>query len=124
MPREPFRKRLFYFLRTVILIDLVLFAIAAFVCLLLGWHSMPQYGQSLIWGSMLAFLLGASGVITSLGLGKSPDYQYAQSVGQAKMSENARRAVNEGQASYGFLLLMATVGLIAFAAGVLLQSMS
>lgn len=120
--KEPFLMRVLYFFRTVFLIDLALFAVVALVCLLVGWHTLPQYGQGLIWGSMLAFLAGASSVITSLGLSRSPDYQYAQSVGQDRMSENVRQAMKEGHESYGFLVLMATVGVVAFAVGALLVS--
>ena len=120
--KEPLLKRALYFLRTVILIDLALFAAVAFISVIVGWHTLAQYGQGMIWGSLLAFLVGASSVITSMGLSKSPDYQYAQSVGQDKMSENVRQAMKEGHASYGFLLLMACVGVVAFAAGVLLVS--
>ena len=120
--KEPFPKRVLYFLRTVVLIDLVLFAAVAVVSLVVGGHTLAQYGQGVIWGSLLAFLAGASSVITSMGLSKSPDYQYAQSVGQGKMSENVRQAMKEGRESYGFLLLMASVGVVAFVVGVLLVS--
>lgn len=119
---EPFLKRALYFLRTVILIDLALFAVVALVSLFVGWHTLVQYGQGVIWGSLLAFLVGASSVVTGMGLSKSPDYQYAQSVGQDKMSENVRQAMKEGHASYGFLLLMTCVGAVAFLVGVLLVS--
>lgn len=120
--KESFLMRVVHFLRTVFLIDLVLFAVVAIVCLLVGWHTLPQYGQGLIWGSMLAFLAGASSVITSLGLSRSPDYQYAQSVGLDRMSENVRQAMKEGRESYAFLVLAATVGVVAFAVGALLQT--
>ena len=120
--KEPLLMRVLHFFRTVFLIDLTLFAVVAMLCLVVGWHTLPQYGQGLIWGSMLAFLAGASSVITGMGLSRSPDYQYAQSVGLDRMSENVRQAMKEGRESYAFLVLAATVGVVAFAVGALLVS--
>ncbi|MGE5265068.1 MAG: hypothetical protein ACM3S0_16935 [Acidobacteriota bacterium] len=121
--KEPFLKRALYFLRTVILIDLLLFAAVAFISVIVGWHTLAQYGQGVVWGSLLAFLVGASSVVTSQGLSRSPSYQYAQSVGLDKMSENVRQAMKEGRESNSFLLLMASVGAVAFVVGVLLASL-
>lgn len=120
--KEPFLRRALYFFRTVILIDLALFAAVAFISLILGWHTLAQYGQGVIWGSLLAFLVGASSVITSQGLSRSPSYQYAQSVGLDKMSENVRQVMKEGRESNSFLLLMASVGVVAFVVGIFLVS--
>jgi hypothetical protein len=123
MSQDSFLTRLIYFLRTVLLIDMVFFAVVASVCLFLGQNTLSQYGQGLVWGGILAFLVGTSSVITSIGLDRSPSIRYGQSVGQEKMAEYARQAMKEENAGNEFLLLMAAVGLVALAAGLLFQGL-
>jgi hypothetical protein len=45
MSQDSFLKRLIYFLRTVLLIDMVLFAVVASACLFLGRNTLPNLGK-------------------------------------------------------------------------------
>ncbi len=117
MPREPLSIRLWHFLRSVGVIEMLIVAIVGAVGLLLGWRSPREYGEGLIYAGIGAFILGAASVISSLGMSRSADYQYAKSVGANSIDQNVRQAMKESKESYGFLCLMATVGLIAAVAG-------
>ncbi len=119
MPQEPFLPRFWHFLRVVVILDLAIAALVAAACLLLGWHTLREFGDALVYASIGAWLVGAASVIRSFGMSRGADYQYAQSVGASTIDENVRQAMKESKESYGFLWLMATVGLVLFLCGVL-----
>ncbi len=120
MPKESLSFRLWFFLRTALLIDLAVAALVLVVGLLLGWRSPREFGEVLLLASIGAWLVGAASVIRSLGMSRGADYQYSQSVGVRSIDENVRQAMQESKESYGFLWLMALVGVVAFLAGIIL----
>lgn len=117
MPKEGLLVRLWHFLRTAVIVDLGIVAFVAAVGLLLGWRSPREFGEGLIYAGISAWLVGVASVITSLGMSRAADFQYAQSVGVRSIDENVREAMKESKESYSFLFLMATVGAIAFLVG-------
>ncbi len=123
MNKEGFGRRVYYFLRSVALLDLAIFVLVGILVLLLGWRTIREYGVGLTYAAVAALLVGLGSVIQSLGLSRSGEYQYAESVGANKLDENVRQAFRQSQASYGFFRLMACVALVAFVVGLLLASL-
>lgn len=117
MPKESLLIRLWHLLRTVVIVDLGIAALVVAAGLLLGWSSPSEFGQGLLYAGIGAWLVGAASVITSLGLSRGADYQYAQSVGTRSIDENVRQAMKESKESYSFLWVMAVVGAVAFLTG-------
>ena len=122
MRKESFLVRLGYFLRTVILIEVLVVAGVAVLSWVLGWRTPSQYGEGLIWASLLLMLVGASTVITNLGMDRSFSQQYAQSAGAQRIADNIAQAMKEGKEGQAFFFLMLIVGIIAFLLGALIQA--
>ncbi len=120
MPQEGLLTRFLHFLRVVVIVDLGIAAFVVAAGLLLGWRTLREFGDGLIYAGVGAWLVGLASVISSLGLSRSFDYQYAQSVGVHSIDENVREAMKESKESYSFLWLMGTVGIILLFVGVLL----
>jgi len=112
------------FLRTVVLIDLGIFAAAGLVCWLGGWRTAYQYGGVLFWTGVAAIVIGLSGLMGGWGITRSFDYQYAQSVSEQNIHERTRQAIKDISRGYRFQLLMTTVGVVSIAAGALIQTIS
>ncbi len=110
---------LLHFLRTVSIVVLGAAALVAAVCLLIGWHTLYQFGEGMIYAGIGAWLVGLASVITSLGLTRGADYQIAQSVGTRSIDENIREAMKESKESYSFLWMMATIGAILLVIGLI-----
>ncbi len=123
MQKQAWFASFLHLFRTVSVVVLGIAALVAAVCLLIGWHTVRQFGQGLTYAGIAAWLFGLASVITSLGLTRGADYQYAQSVGVRSMDENVREAMKESKESYGFLWLMVTVGAILLAIGLLIAQL-
>ena len=102
------------FVRTVLLIDVVLAVVLALIIFLLGWRTLEAYG----------FLLNRTGVILLLfgcliGIGgfsaRTSDVSAYSLSGAGNMSENLMHIAESRQSSLGcfFLLLVAGLGLMA-----------
>jgi hypothetical protein len=102
------------FLRTVIVIDVILTGIVALISFSLGWRTAETYGTALLRMGMLVILfacfIGVGGYSARAGdIG-------AYSISRAgNMSENLMRIAESGKSSLGcfFLLLASGLGLMA-----------
>lgn len=128
MDAESRCEALWRFLKLVLSVELILFAIVGLVYWLSGWQTAYQYGQGLIWGGIGAIGIGVldlsyywfkhlgdytgRGYIADLILDKY----------RLKLKEKAiREHIKDPGGSYSLFLLMAIVGVIAIAVGVLIQ---
>lgn len=109
------------FLRTVVLIDLGMFAAVGLICWLGGWRTISYYSNGLILAGVAAWVLGGYGVNSGWQTTRSFDYQYAASAGVDSVRESANRERKEIGARYAFLAQMFIVGATPVAVGILIQ---
>jgi hypothetical protein len=112
------------FLRTVVLIDLVIFAVVGVVCWLGGWRMAYQYGNGLSLAGAAAIVIGLSSLVGGWGITRGFDYQYAQSVSEQDIHGRTQQALRDIAQSYRFLILMTAVGVVSIAVGTLIQTLS
>ena len=112
------------FLRTVVLIDLGIFAVVGVACWLGGWRTVYQYGDGLSLAGAAAILIGLSSLVGGWGITRSFDYQYAQSVSQQGIAGRTQQVMKDIAQSYRFLILMSSAGVVSIAAGALIQTLS
>ncbi|MGA9350694.1 MAG: hypothetical protein WBW48_18075 [Anaerolineae bacterium] len=110
------------FLRSVVLIDLGIFAAVGLVCWLGGWRTAYQYGGGLLGTGVAAIVIGLSSLMGGWGITRSFRYQYGQSVSEQGIHERTRQAIKDEARSYRFLILMAAVGVVSIAVGALIQT--
>ena len=109
------------FLRTVVLIDLGIFAAVGVICWIGGWRTAYHYSYGLILAGVGAMALGAYSVVGSLHTSRSFDYQYASSAGLDSVRKGASQEWKDAGARYAFLGLMCAVGCVPIAVGILVQ---
>jgi len=112
------------FLRTVVLIDLGIFAAVGLVCWFGGWRTGYQYGGGLFWAGAAATVIGLSSILGGWGVTRNFEYQYGQSVSEQGIHERTRQTMKDALQSYGFLIRMTAVGLVSIAMGSLIQTIS
>ena len=123
MKEQGYAELILRFLRTVILIDTILTAVVGLIGILLGWHTVMEYGNALTWTGMLvifiAAFLGAGGLSA-----RSGDLAAYTLSGAGNMSENIRHVAESRRSSLGCLFLMLVAGLGLIAIGYLLPVLS
>jgi hypothetical protein len=112
------------FLRTVVLIDLGIFAVVGVVCWLGGWRTAYQYGNGLSLAGAAAIVIGLTSVVGGWGITRGSDYQYAQSVSEQDIRGRAQQAIEDVAQSFRFQIRMTAVGVVSIAAGALIQTLS
>ena len=112
------------FLRTVVLIDLGIFAAVGLACWFGGWRTAYQYGGGLFWAGMAAIGLGLLSLMGGWGITRSFGYLYSQSVSEQGIHERTRQAIKDIAQSYGFFIRMTAVGVVSIALGALIQTIS
>ena len=123
MKGQGYAEVMLRFLRTVILIDAILTGVLGLIGLLLGWRTVMEYGNALIWTGMIlmfiAAFLGAGGLNARAG-----DIAAYTLSGAGNMSENIRQVAESRRSSLGCLFLMLVTGLGLIAIGYLLPVLS
>lgn len=116
-----FLRAIWRFLRTVVLINLAIFAGVGLICWLGGWRTLYQYGNGLMLAGAAALALGVYSVSGSWHGSRSFDYQYAASAGVDSVHKSANRERQEMNANYVFLGQMCVIGFLPIVVGILLQ---
>jgi hypothetical protein len=112
------------FLRTVVLIDLGIFAVVGVVCWLGGWRTAYLYGGGLFLAGAAAIVIGLSSLVGGWGITRGFDYQYARSVSEQGIGGRTQQAMRDIGRSFRFQILMTSVGVVSIAAGALIQTLS
>ena len=123
MGRQGVLAGILRFLRTVVLIDLGIFAAVGLVCLLGGWRTAYQYGNGLSLAGAAAMVIGLSSVVGGWGITRSFGYQYAQSVSEQDIHGRTQQAIEDVAQSYRFQILMTVVGVVSIAVSALIQTL-
>ena len=111
------------FLRTVLVIDVILAVIVGVITLLLDLHTVEAYGTLLVWAGVALMILSA--VLGIGGLSSRMEDVGAYSLsGAGNMSENLRRIAESGQSSLGCFSLLLVAGIVLAATGYILQIIS
>ncbi len=110
------------FLRTVVLINLGIFAGVGLICWFGGWRTAHQYGNGLMLAGVAAMVAGVFSLAGGWGLTRSFVYQHAASAGVDDTRERTRRELKDTGQRYGFLALMGVVGIMSIAFGILIQT--
>jgi hypothetical protein len=114
MKGQGYAEVILRFLRTVILVDLILAGMVGLISFLMGVRTLAAYGSALIWTGMtivfIAALMAAGGFSA-----RAADVGAYSLSGAGNQSENMLRMAESRLSSLGcfFLLLVAGLGLIA-----------
>jgi len=117
--------------KTALLIELVLFIIVGLVYWLSGWQTAYQYGQGLVWGGIVALGIGTLD-LTYYWFRHLGDYAGAGYLAdlvldryRLKLKEKAiEEHIKDPGRGETFFLLMAVVGALAIAVGILIQKIA
>lgn len=112
------------FVRSVLLVELALFAVAAVQWLLLGGRTLVEYGNALVLTGCLAIVLAALSPFGARNVPRTFVSHYAETVGAESMVERAHRRVREEwEQGHGCLILVGGAGVVAVALGTLIRAM-
>ena len=90
----------------------------------LGWGSVTEYGEGLLWAGILVIGFGMLGIRGEWEATRSFPYQYSMSVTDQPGWERAKQVVEEGMQSHWFLVETLTAGGICILIGMLIRSWS
>jgi hypothetical protein len=113
MKTQGYREAILRFLRTVMVIDVILAGMIGLLSFRLGWHTVETYGVALLRTGMLVVLfacfIGVGGYSARVG-----DIGAYSLSGVGNMSENLMQIADSGKSSLGcfFLLVASGLGLI------------
>lgn len=112
------------FVRSVLLVELALFAVAAVLWLLLGGGTLAEYGNALAMSGCLAIVLAVLSPFGPRNLPQTFVSSYAETAGVESMSERTHRRVREeSEQGHGCLILVGGAGVVAVALGMLIRAM-
>ena len=121
MEHQSRLRYLWVFLRTVALIDLVIFGAAALYCWVEGGFTPWDYGRVLTWGGLAALGIGGASLFGAQTHTHSFEQQYGESVADADVSSLARQSRRHTSGSYPFVAKMGGAGTVAVICGMLIQ---
>jgi hypothetical protein len=98
------------FLRTAIVIDIILAGVVGLISYLFGWRTVDAYGAVLLRVGMLLILVACFIGVGGYSARIEDSSAYALS-GAGNMSENLMRVAESGQSSLGCFFLLAAAGL-------------
>jgi hypothetical protein len=123
LKNQGFAEAILRFLRSVLLLDVILAVIVWGIALLLDLHTVEAYGTLLVWAGVALMILSA--VLGIGGLSSRMEDVGAYSLsGAGNMSENLRRIAESGQSSLGCFSLLLVAGIVLAATGYILQIIS
>ena len=91
---------------------------------LLGWSSVGQYGEGLVWAGILVVGFGLLGIRGEWEVTRSFPYQYSMSVTDQPGWERSKHILEEGMRSHGFLIEMLAAGGLCIVIGWLIESLT
>jgi hypothetical protein len=89
---------------------------------LLGWGSVAQYGEGLVWAGIVVIGFGLMGIRGEWEATRGFPYQYSMSVTDQPGWERAKQVVEEGMQSHGFMIGLLVAGGLCILLGWLVQS--
>ena len=110
------------FLRSVALVDAVIFLIVGLVCWTGGWRTIYQYGGGLFWAGMLAMIVGASSVRGTWGTSRRFETQYGLTVSEQGIHQRLRQQMADVTESNRFCVLMFAAALVSMVIGAVIQT--
>ena len=121
---EPFTRRtVFEYLRDIVIIDAAILFFTILIGLVIGWRSLYQFAEGLVWGAAVVMLLGAAGPMGFWRQTRSLPYQYASTRTDEELFERIRRQHKEGERSYAFMYVFFFAGLVALGISILIHTM-
>ena len=111
------------FLRSVLLLDVILAVMVGGITLLLDLHTLEAYGTLLRWAGMALMLLACVLGIGGLSSRMQDVGAYSLS-GAGNMSENLQRIAEAGQSSFGCFSFLLVTGISLMAIGYIVQSIA
>ena len=120
MKTESVRTVLWRYAGQILLIVLAIFLITALVCWLGGWRTFNHFGTGLMIAGFGAIMLGGVTAFGGTQVARDPTYRYIQSVMSNSLSDRTRLDWNDLMDSFGFLIRLASAGILSMVAGGLL----
>ena len=121
------QRKYLHYLRSVVLIDLVIFGAAALLCLAVGWRTSAQYGQLLAGIGMILILGGVSQTMrgpSSLGAGGRYAETYVLSRAQKNKTEYIKGLIMPADMPLGCATVTLLCGIAPVLVGVVLLTAS
>lgn len=109
------------FLKTVVLIDVGIFAAVGVMCWLAGGCSACEYGVDLVWAGAAAIVLGLLALKADWAMRRGFGHRSLASVSGRRIDERVKQGPSDTTQSYGFLVRMLAVGAVSIVVGVLVQ---
>lgn len=120
LKNQGYAEAILRFLRSVMLIDVILAVIVGVITLLLDLHTLDAYGTLLVWAGVAVLLLACALGIGGISARMQDVGAYSLS-GAGNMSENLQRVAEAGQSSVGCFSLLLVAGMALVAIGKFLQ---
>ncbi|MGH2582139.1 MAG: hypothetical protein ACRDFQ_04505 [Anaerolineales bacterium] len=121
---DPFTPQTLYeYIRDIVIIFLAILFFTTLIGLVIGWRSLYQFAEGLVWGAAIVMLLGAAGPMGFWRQTRSLPYQYASTRTDEELFERIRRQHKEGEKSYAFMYIFFFAGLIALGLSILIHTL-
>jgi hypothetical protein len=107
--------------RDVVFLDGVLLILTAVVCYLIGWRTLYQYAEGLMWAGAIVIGIGATSPLGFWEQTRSLPYQYASTSMGEDVHSRIRRENKDAVRSYAYMYLMFFAGVFLIGLSILIH---
>jgi hypothetical protein len=107
--------------RDVVFLDGVLLILTAVVCYLIGWRTLYQYAEGLMWAGSIVIGIGATSPLGFWAQTRSLPYQYASTSMGEEVYSRIRRENKDAVRSYAYMYLLFFAGVFLIGLSILIH---
>jgi hypothetical protein len=109
--------------RDVVFLDAVLLILTAVICYLIGWRTLYQYAEGLMWAGAIVIGVGATSPLGFWAQTRSLPYQYASTAIGEEVYSRIRRENKDAVRSYAYMFLLFFAGVFLIALSILIHQL-
>ncbi len=121
MKAETIRSTLFHVTKRIGLVEIAVLAATGLICWLIGWRTLIDYSNSLIWLGLAVMVIGISSFFGGASLNSKISYQYSKTVMPNSMQDRAQQNVTDTSASISFTTWAGLVGFLTIGIGYIVR---
>ena len=121
MKTETIGSTLFYVAKRIGLVEIAILTATGLACWLIGWRTLIEYSNSLIWMGVALMVVGISSFFGGASLNSKLGYQYGKTVMPNSMQDRAQQNVTDTAASISFTTRAGLAGFITIGVGYLVR---